>query len=172
MTEDTPQRDHPLHEIFNGLGWIARAGAPWRMMPNGLPPWGAVSQQTRCWPDANTAGYDGGQRKQGGQGPTAVDTLGQRLAWPVTAANAAVEMACVDQGGTADHPAQEAATRGMRLDVVKLPAAQKGFVLSPRRRIIERRIAWAARIRRLPSLEGHRRVPIGFKDENALRDVQ
>jgi hypothetical protein len=60
----------------------------------------------------------------------------------------------------------------MRLDVVKLPAAQKGFVLSPRRRIIERRIAWAARIRRLPSLEGHRRVPIGFKDESALRDVQ
>jgi transposase len=25
MTEDAPQRNHPLREIFNGLRWIARA---------------------------------------------------------------------------------------------------------------------------------------------------
>lgn len=49
MTEDAPQRNHPLGEIFNGLRWIARAGAPWRMMPNDLPPWEAVYQQTRRW---------------------------------------------------------------------------------------------------------------------------
>jgi len=38
MTEDAPQRAHGLREVFNGLRWIVRAGAPWRMMPNDLPP--------------------------------------------------------------------------------------------------------------------------------------
>jgi transposase len=28
MTEDAPQRDHPLREVFNGLRWIVRTGAP------------------------------------------------------------------------------------------------------------------------------------------------
>ena len=49
MREDAPQRDYPLREIFNGLSWLARAGAPWRMMPNDLPPWEAVYQQTQRW---------------------------------------------------------------------------------------------------------------------------
>jgi transposase len=49
MSEDAPQRNHPLREIFNGLRWIARAGAPWPMMPNDLPPWEAVYQPTRRW---------------------------------------------------------------------------------------------------------------------------
>jgi len=49
MTEDAPQRTHALREIFNGLRWIARAGAPWRMLPNDLPPWEAVYQQTQRW---------------------------------------------------------------------------------------------------------------------------
>jgi transposase len=48
MTEDAPQRNHPLHKIFNGLRWIARAGAPWRMMPKALPPWEAVYQKPRA----------------------------------------------------------------------------------------------------------------------------
>ena len=34
--EDVPQRHHSLREIFNGLRWIVRAGAPWRLMPNDL----------------------------------------------------------------------------------------------------------------------------------------
>ena len=46
MREDAPQWDYPSREIFNGLRWLARAGAPWRMMPNDLPPWEAVYQQT------------------------------------------------------------------------------------------------------------------------------
>jgi len=37
-----------LREVFNGLRWIARAGAPWRLMPNDLPPWWVVYQQTRA----------------------------------------------------------------------------------------------------------------------------
>jgi transposase len=46
-TEEAPQRHPPRRERFKGLRWIVRAGAPWRLMPNDLPPWEAVSQQTR-----------------------------------------------------------------------------------------------------------------------------
>jgi len=49
MTEEAPQRDHSLREVFNSLRWIVRAGAPWRMMPNDLPPWFAVYQQKQRW---------------------------------------------------------------------------------------------------------------------------
>ena len=28
MREDAPQREHPLREVFNGMRWIVRAGAP------------------------------------------------------------------------------------------------------------------------------------------------
>jgi transposase len=27
MTEDAPQRDFPLREVFNGLRWIVRSGS-------------------------------------------------------------------------------------------------------------------------------------------------
>jgi transposase len=37
----------------------------------------------------------------------------------------------------------------MQLEVVKLPEAKKGFVLLPKRWVIERSNAWAARFRRL-----------------------
>ena len=49
MIEDAPQRTHSLREVFNGLRWIVRAGASWRMMPNDLPPWFTVFQQTQRW---------------------------------------------------------------------------------------------------------------------------
>src|SRR5919109_4212362 len=48
-TEDAPQRVHTLREVFNGLRWLVRAGAPWRMLPNDLPPWAAVYQQAERW---------------------------------------------------------------------------------------------------------------------------
>src|ERR1044072_2624456 len=49
MTEDAPQRDYPLREVFNGLRWIVRTGAQWRWLPHDLPPWYAVYQQTQRW---------------------------------------------------------------------------------------------------------------------------
>lgn len=49
MKEEAPQRRHDLREIFNGLRWVVRAGASWRMLPHDLPPWEAVYQQTRRW---------------------------------------------------------------------------------------------------------------------------
>jgi transposase len=49
MTQEAPQREHDLREVFNGLRWIVRTGAQWRMMPHDLPPWAAVYQQTQRW---------------------------------------------------------------------------------------------------------------------------
>ena len=49
MKEDAPQRNHSLREVFNGLRWLVRSGAQSRMMPNDLPPWPAVYQQTKRW---------------------------------------------------------------------------------------------------------------------------
>src|SRR5438270_10378504 len=49
MTEEAPQRMHDLRAVFNGLRRMARTGAPWRMLPNDLPPWAAVYQQTQRW---------------------------------------------------------------------------------------------------------------------------
>ena len=37
MTEDAPQREYPLREVFNGLRWMVRSGATWRMLPMVLP---------------------------------------------------------------------------------------------------------------------------------------
>lgn len=41
------------------------------------------------------------------------------------------------------------AAHGIKLEVMKLPEAKRGFVLLPRRRVVERSFGWAARFRRL-----------------------
>jgi transposase len=47
-------------------------------------------------------------------------------------------------------PAEQATKQGVRLIVVKLEEEKKrGFVLLPRRWVVERSFAWAARFRRL-----------------------
>ena len=103
------------------------------------------------------AGYDGAKRRKGSKTHMAVDTLGHLLALVVTPANAqdraqvaqlaqqvqdatgqSVELAYVDQGYTGDQPEQAAAQHGIQLAVVKLPEAKKGFVLLPRRWVVEK----------------------------------
>lgn len=49
MTADAPQRDHDLRDVSNGLRWIVRTSSPWRSLPNDLPPWHTVYQQTQRW---------------------------------------------------------------------------------------------------------------------------
>ena len=209
MKEEAPQRVYSLREVFNGLRWIIRAGAPWRFMPSDLPPWEMIYQQSQRWIKAGVfehivhdlrallrlakgrqeqptaaifdsrtlqsspesgqrAGYDGAKRKKGSKTHIAVDTLGHLLALYVTPANEqdraqvqelaqqvqevtdqSVEIAFVDQGYTGEEPAQAAQAEGLHLEVVKLPEAKKGFILLPRRWVVERSFAWAARFRRL-----------------------
>jgi len=209
MTEDAPQRDFPLREVFNGLRWIIRSGSSWRLMPHDLPPWHVVYQQTQRWikskvfeslvhdlrgvlriaegrkeqPTAaifdsrtlqstiesgSRAGYDGAKRRKGNKVHAAVDTLGHLLALCVTAADEqdraqvselaervqtetgeTVEIAYVDQGYTGENAADAAEEHGIKLEVVKLPEAKRGFVLLPRRWVIERSFGWVSRFRRL-----------------------
>ena len=209
MTEEAPQRVYPLRAIFNGLRWFVRAGCPWRLMPNDLPPWSVVYQQTQRWlkagcfedmahdlraivrlalerkadpsavimdsrtlqstPESGArAGFDGHKKRKGSKGHVAVDTLGHLLAVGVTPANeqdraqvgqlaqavqAAVEepvhLAFLDQGYTGEEPAAAAAQEGIHLEVIKHHQAKRGFVLLPRRWVVERSFAWAARFRRL-----------------------
>ncbi len=60
-----------------------------------------------------------------------------------------VEVAFVDQGYTGERPAEDACEHDIRLEVVKLHEARLGFLLLPRRWVVERSFAWLARFRRL-----------------------
>ena len=55
----------------------------------------------------------------------------------------------VDQGYTGQKAAAAAAQEGIELEVVGLAEAKRGFVLLPRRWVVERSFAWLARFRRL-----------------------
>lgn len=127
---------------------------------------GRVMQST---PESGArAGYDGHKRKKGCKVHLAVDTLGNLLALKVTAANEqercqvtalaaevqqatgqTVELAYVDQGYTGEQAEDDAEEHGIHLEVVKLPEAKRGFVLLPRRWVVERSFAWLSRFRRL-----------------------
>ena len=114
------------------------------------------------------AGYDGYKRRNGSKVHMAVDTLGHLLAVHVTPANEqeraqvqqlceavqdatgqSVEVAWADQGYTGEEARNRAAEQGIDLQIVKLPEAKKGFVLLPRRWVVERSFGWLARFRRL-----------------------
>ena len=60
-----------------------------------------------------------------------------------------MDLAYVDQGYTCERAAQAAAEHGIALEVVRLLEAKRGFVLLPRRWVVERAFAWMARFRRL-----------------------
>ena len=71
-----------------------------------------------------------------------------------------VEVAFVDQGYTGEDPAEAAAEHGIDRVVVSLPEAKRGFVLLPRRWVVERSFAWATRFRRLA--KDYERLPETF----------
>jgi transposase len=60
-----------------------------------------------------------------------------------------VNLALVDQGYIGERPTQAAAAHGIALEVVRLSEARRGFMLLPRRWVIERSLGRMARFRRL-----------------------
>jgi transposase len=58
-------------------------------------------------------------------------------------------MSRVDRGYTGEAAEEAAAEHGIQLEVVKHTEAKRGFVLLPRKWVVERSFAWAARFRRL-----------------------
>jgi len=114
------------------------------------------------------AGFDGHKKRKGSKIHIAVDTLGNLLALRATPANEQdraqvaelakatqeatgenVELAFVDQGYTGENAADAAQQHGIRLEVVRLSEAKRGFVLLPRRWVVERSFGWLSRFRRL-----------------------
>lgn len=207
--EDSEQRDYPLRGVFNSLRYIVRTGSQWRYMPNDLPLWIVVYQQTQRWirarcfetmaehlrmllhefsvrktqptamildsctlqstPESGSrAGYDDAKRRKGSKVHAAVDTLGHLLALHVTPTKEQdrvqvgelvrqiqpiteehVEVAYVDQDSIGEAAEKAAAEHGIQLEVVKHTKAKRGFILLPRRRVVERSFARAARFRHL-----------------------
>ena len=97
-----------------------------------------------------------------------MDTLGQLLAVHVTPANEqeraqvaelarqvqqatgrTVKVVFADQGYTGKEPALAALDEGIELQMIKPGEAKKGFVLLPRRWLVERSFGWLNRFRRL-----------------------
>ena len=135
------------------------------------------SRTLRSTPESGPrGGYDGHKNKKGSKVHAAVDTLGHLLALRVSPANEDdrkqveklaeeiqqatrenIEIAYVDQGYTGERASELATEEGIRLEVVKHKEAKRGFVLLPRRWVVERDFAWAARFRRL--VKDYERLP-------------
>jgi transposase len=151
-----------VHDLRAMLRWSAgRADQPTAVILDS-----ATRQST---PESgHRAGYDGHKKRTGSKIHAAVDTLGELLVLHVTPANASdraqvaalaeevqtvtgqtVELGFVDQGYSGEQTAADAADHGIRLEVIKLEEAKRGFVLLPRRWVVERSFAWATRFRRL-----------------------
>lgn len=153
--------EHIVHDVRVLRRLQTRPNAPTAVMLD--------SRTLRSTPESGArAGYDGAKRRKGSKVHVAVDTLGELLAAFVTPANEqdqaqveqvaaavqvatgeTVDLAYVDQGYTGEAAAEAAQSHGIQLSVVKLPEAKHGFVLLPRRWVVERGFAWAARFRRL-----------------------
>jgi transposase len=152
--------------ISHDLRMMVRMVAERDEQPSGVILDGRTLQST---PESGgRAGYDGAKKKNGSKVHAAVDTLGNLLTLKVTAANeqeraqvaelarqvqavtgGTVEVAYVDQGYTGDDAAAQAKANGIELIVVKHTEAKKGFLLLPRRWVIERTFGWLGRFRRL-----------------------
>ena len=151
-----------VHDLRAALRWLeGRADQPTAAIFD--------ARTVQSTPESGAgSGYDGYKRRNGSKLHLAIDTLGHLLTLHATPANAqdraqverlaadvqdvteqTVELAYVDQGYTGEAPAQAAAEHGMQLEVVKLAEAKRGFVLLPRRWVVERSFAWATRFRRL-----------------------
>ena len=126
------------------------------------------SRTLRSTASSEGAAYDGAKRVKGRKLHLAIDTLGHLLAAIVNLADAqdravvaelcaamqaevdgAVTAAFVDQGYTGAEPRARAAPHGVQLLVVKHAGPRRGFVLLPRRWVVERTFAWMTDFRRL-----------------------
>lgn len=152
--------------IVDDLRMLLRLAAGHKADPSAVIMDGRTMQSS---PESGArAGFDGHKKRRGSKVHMVVDTLGLLLTLHVTPANEQeraqvgllaqqvqditghkVEIAFVDEGYTGPQAQQEAAQHGIHLEVVKLPEAKRGFVLLPRRWVVERSFSWMARFRRL-----------------------
>jgi transposase len=160
-----------FEEVAHDLREILRLAEGRNATPSAVILDGRTLQST---PESgDRAEFDGHKMRNGSKVHIAVDTLGHLLALRVTtgkeqernqvfdlaaavqeATGQTVSLAYADQGYTGEQPAADAAAHGIRLEVVKPDRTRKakrkkGFVLLPRRWVVERSFAWMGRFRRL-----------------------
>ncbi len=181
---ETPSTSRPEDGSVPGFSrrWCMRSARTLAAWPRAetespRPPY-STAGTLRSTPESGPrAGYDGAKRKRGSKIRAAVETLGHLLALHVTpvdeqdreqvevladaiqeATGENVELAYVDQGYSGERrPATDAEERGIRLEMIERPEAERGFALLPRRRVVERGFAWASRFRRL--VKDYERLP-------------
>lgn len=151
-----------VHDLRELLRWLqGRADQPTAAILD--------SRTLQSTPESGgRASWDGAKRRKGSKVHLAVDTLGNLLALHVTTASdqdraqvgvlaeaiqavtgETVTLAYVDAGYTGERAATAAQAHGIELAVVTLPDIKRGFVLLPRRWVVERDFAWTSRFRRL-----------------------
>ena len=123
--------------------------------------------------------YNGHKRQKGSKVHAVVDTLGQLLALCVTPGNVddrtpvlelcervreqtsqQVRVMFADRGYTGEVVQDAVEFEGIDLVVVNRPEGSRGFVLLPRRWVVERSFAWVTRFRRL--VRDYERLPEVF----------
>ncbi len=163
-----------FENLTHDLREIMRYGAARKKTPSGVILDARVLKSSV--ESGHRASWDGYKRMKGSKIHIAVDSLGHLIAAVVTPASEnertqvteltkrvqditgeSVEVAWVDQGYTGDDAKEAAAEHGIDLLVVKHEQAKRGFVLLPRRWVVERSFAWMARFRRL--VKDYERVP-------------
>ncbi|ADV65702.1 transposase IS4 family protein [Deinococcus maricopensis DSM 21211] len=128
------------------------------------------------------AGFDSAKKRKGTKVYLVVDTLGQLLTLMTSPANeqdraqvrelcaaaqevtgGMIEVAFADQEYTGEIAHGDAAASNVELIVVKRPEATRGFILLPKRCVVERSFAWLSRFQHLGrDLERLSSTLIGF----------
>jgi transposase len=163
-----------FEDIVDDLREMLREAAGKKAQPSAIILDGQTLQGTI--ESGHRAGFDGHKKKNGSKIHMAVDTLGYLLSIVVTPANEqerdqveelcrqvqavtgdSVALAWADQGYTGEEAEAAAAKQGIKLEVVRLPGSKKGFVLLPRRWVVERSFSWKTRFRRL--VRDYERLP-------------